>query len=843
MANPIQIVLNHTHYHEARDVPSGGGPSTDFFAQRDAEFLKHKAVLQREAKSIATAIGAQPEGQIGVLKVVLRRSAWAKSHRPVRTLMPLHKWKLVGGGAIGEMQFEATPAALLELEKSISEAEPETRWKNVAKDGEDEKFRPNPTRRRSEVGAIERIELYGSKDKRKFSRADAVSWLSKRATGGAYIVDLFESVPPEESWDTLSASRRKMFASFRDGLRTLGLGVRVSRLSSNETGGDSPRISIRLEASTQPAVLLRPARRSAALTRELAPFDETAKRHDDLIALLDKHPLVRRVTLPGVVEGSARASAKRSQRSAPREFLSPTRADEVRYPLVGIIDGGVSAALEPWVVGRHGLLAPDDVDQSHGTFIGGLLVAGAALNGSDTNGDPDGVDIVDVDVLPDDAKSDAFGSYYPNGLTDFFDEVESAVANARAQFGVRVFNFSINVTDPVADDAYSIYASRLDEIAEAYNVIFVVSAGNLAPDSLRAEWPESPADALATLAASRQDGIFIPAESLRNVSVGSVNPPGMNNCLGHAPARYSRRGPGLRMGAKPDFAHVGGSGSLCPTLQNGLFSIEPDGNVVASCGTSYAAPWIAKSLANIDAAIEGDVSRETLHALLVHNASAPKMLMHKSLKPFARDLVGFGIPVAASEMLETDPHEATIVIASRLPIDKQIEFRFSWPSCLVGDDGKCRGDARLTLVSSPPIDRRFGAELVRINMDAALQQEQRASGWKGRASATYLPGNPDGHVYEADLVEHGLKWNPVKRYEMHSTKGHSGGTSTWRMLVKYTTRTGEVMPTEGVPFTAILTIRDPQGLGPVFQQLQQSLQNTGVQIADIRTAVRVTPRV
>src|SRR3546814_3472038 len=51
------------------------------------------------------------------------------------------------------------------------------------------------------------------------------------------------------------------------------------------------------------------------------------------------------------------------------------------------------------------------------------------------------------------------------------------------------------------------------------------------------------------------------------------------------------------------------------------------------------------------------------------------------------------------------------------------------------------------------------------------------------------------------------------------------------------------MPEEGVPFTAIVTISDPTSEQPVFNDMRQNLQALGTQIADIRTAARITPRV
>jgi len=169
----------------------------------------------------------------------------------------------------------------------------------------------------------------------------------------------------------------------------------------------------------------------------------------------------------------------------------------------------------------------------------------------------------------------------------------------------------------------------------------------------------------------------------------------------------------------------------------------------------------------LDMSIEGEVSRETLIGLLLHHARMPGVLATKALSGVARDLAGFGMPPAAREILEGDDHQITLVFASRLRRDQQISFAFAWPPSLVTPDGKCRGSAKLTLVSTPPLDARFGSEFVRINVDAALQQEDfdkdGTPRWKGRLDPIYLPGKADALAIEAERIEHGLKWSPVNR--------------------------------------------------------------------------------
>jgi hypothetical protein len=297
----------------------------------------------------------------------------------------------------------------------------------------------------------------------------------------------------------------------------------------------------------------------------------------------------------------------------------------------------------------------------------------------------------------------------------------------------------------------------------------------------------------------------------------------------------------MRANVKPDLAHVGGSGTQHPTLGHGLFSILPDGSIIDGCGTSYASPLVAKTAAVLDHAIEGEISRESLIALLVHHAEIPEPLQSKILAPVARHLVGFGMPPSADQILETGDHSITLVFASRITHGQQINFRFPWPASLVGPGGKCRGRAKLTLVSTPPLDARFGSEFVRVNINATLQQEQ-TKGWKNRLEPLYLPSKREAPLVEAERIEHDLKWSPVK---VHAKTFKQG---CWAIIQLAAVRgifdkSWRSHAEEGVPFTAIVTISDPDGEKPVFNDMRQNLQAFGTTIADIRTAARITPRV
>jgi hypothetical protein len=228
MSSPVQVVLNPQNFSEDREVPSGGGPRTDFYADDDAGFVAHKKVLLAQVKTTIAELERQTPayGPIGFVKVILRRKAWAKSHRPLKAIFPERRTPLVGGLDIGQLLLEVDGGSMLRVAQEIHGAEDVVEWKL---DERKKKRVPNPSPRRSEAGAIERIELYGPSDRRQFDLDQAVVWLLKPRTGGQYEVELFE-VPPANNNLDAAGERRVLFQSFTAGLNALGPGVNASML-------------------------------------------------------------------------------------------------------------------------------------------------------------------------------------------------------------------------------------------------------------------------------------------------------------------------------------------------------------------------------------------------------------------------------------------------------------------------------------------------------------------------------------------------------------------------------------------------------------------------------------
>jgi hypothetical protein len=74
---------------------------------------------------------------------------------------------------------------------------------------------------------------------------------------------------------------------------------------------------------------------------------------------------------------------------------------------------------------------------------------------------------------------------------------------------------------------------------------------------------------------------------------------------------------------------------------------------------------------------------------------------------------------------------------------------------------------------------------------------------------------------------------------------HAKGIGTrgeWRLSLKALTRAGVIYPEEGVNFSLIMTIADPRGLAPIYEELRGEIIRRGLRLADITVAPRVRVR-
>jgi hypothetical protein len=611
---PIQVFLDAKRFIELEEPQPFVPSSKDFFKDNDKGFAQHKTKIETRVKGVAQGLrrNKQPGGFI---KVQQREEALAKSHRPLGHLFTKsNSFALVGAEHVGELLFQATPAALDRLADIIeTKAEPTPRIVRNKKTGKNE---PRASGYRSELGGIEDVRLYGPTDKVSFSADEAVRWMRQPNVIGGYIVELFR---PDR--DIGAGAVDQLIAHLKQGLEQLrgGLLVRPVLPSTPTTQFGEPILALSVQlVSDQRRLIDLPflddgravEMAEASLPSQMRGVrgDLTLGRHAELLAFLAEQGLVRKVELAPMLE-TAPTVAGTSLR--PAAVVKP--AVGVDYPVVGIVDGGVmdKPPLDKWKVADAGLVPVGDRDENHGTFIAGLVSAGSALNPTLSDLiEPVGCKFVDLDLFP---RRELRSHYYPD-IEDLFDTLDEKVKVAKHDHGVRVFNLSFEIGRRSSRLAYSLAADRLDRIARTNDVIFIVAAGNLLSSACRPPWPEKAEEAVVMLAGfgTQDQQITAPAEHILGLTVAAVNPRGI---AGHAPlmpTTYTRRGPGVGGARKPDLAQCGGAEAAGAAGQTGLVSLTPKGYAVHMCGTSFATPLVAAMIATLDQRLARKAPRETL---------------------------------------------------------------------------------------------------------------------------------------------------------------------------------------------------------------------------------------
>ena len=692
--NPVQIILNDRDFHQA---PEPGLPprNRDFFEGADREFAAHKQSLLQAIDTAIDDIRHSPYGPAAYLKVQMRNEALAKSYRPVGWLFKSDQFPCVGADAVGTLYFRAPLIYLTALRRRIEQAELTVEIKYRKADNEPYHA---PTIARAEVGAIESIEIAPPEQKRSFSIAAAMAAFEDPRSISGYQIELFETPVVRVIADD-PIGRHALRRTLETLLLSLGRGAR-SYVTSEI--GRTPILELQLTGSDHEALVdgSSVTRTDGVPTTAPLQIDRNPNRHEAALNALQGHPLVRTILPPVLLQLTDEVPTKKIDRQTDAKPLSiPKPEPDSIYPIVGVIDSGISTVLNDWVVGRFDYLSSSEYDVAHGTGVAGLIAIPQLVNDSTVTPEANGCQIYDAPLYP----IGPFLSKYPKGFSDFLEELEQSVAEAKNGHGVRIFNLSINAVSDVERHRYSIYASRLDQIADTHGVIFVNSVGNLPRAQSRAPWPRRPIDVVKYFATrTSPDTIYKPAESVRSISVGALNPPKTREVEG-APTIYTTRGPGLQVGVKPDVAAYGGAGAAARGASTGLASIASDGTKQDVVGTSYAAPIVARALAGLDVATEGGLTTEALRAMLLHHSTMPAAVTKRGLKELGRQFVGFGQPGIVSEMLQTGDHQITLLFQSRLSIGARkpviLRFPFTWPQSLA-DNGKCSGLARITLVSN-----------------------------------------------------------------------------------------------------------------------------------------------
>ncbi|EKO5181732.1 S8 family serine peptidase [Vibrio cholerae] len=787
MAKKAILRVRNSNDYIDRPTPNPGGENKDFFDGNDQAFSAHKSSLISKASQISLEIGSRDCQNFATMKVTLKDDAIAKSHRPTTALFN-HKHPVVGGGEIGELYVQVNEKSLPKLTERISQAKNQSEFK-FNKNGV---LIPKVGILRSEVSAIENIELLSENDKCSISDNEIIREIFNHKRD--LIIEFFRPVENESlSFFEIEKLKDSLIKDI------------CSSLTSFKYVPESNYFS------------------DGLITLSPLIFDERESRQ--LLKDLRMNPLVSRYYPTPIIDYS-----EINENYMEKIASFPFPQEDVNYPKVVLVDKGIrSNLLKPWVREVSSALGDELITEFHADEMASLLIGSHYLNENDFL-EPDGCEIFDI-WLPStpDSFDEQFGS-----LSEFMDWLYLEVQSAREQ-GYRIISMSINFQSLASDHEYSFIASRIDYISRKLGVLFVISAGNLKDKQYRPEWPKNESDVFKMLARYQHDDrILQPADSVSAISVGSINHLENEVIVKGAPTRYTRRGPSTSYGIKPDLVHFGGIGDLTNSY---IHTIDGNNNVLStSHGSSLSAPHVAKTLSLLDSRTNQSLSINALKAMILHNAEIPESMNTKELSKESREYAGFGMPNLCEDIISKEEHSFSFLFENRLKKGQVAEFKFSWPKSLTTGTNKCKGLIKMTLVYEPPINRDFGQEYIRANVDASLQQENIKDGesvYKKAVQSIWDTKLGEDSNYEKNLIKHGFKWWPNKVYSRESIRGF-GNSTNWRLRVTSQVRDGVEYPEDGISFAVLVTIEDSSGENlKVYNELRQSLTQIGAKVDDI----------
>jgi serine protease AprX len=302
------------------------------------------------------------------------------------------------------------------------------------------------------------------------------------------------------------------------------------------------------------------------------------------------------------------------------------------------------------------------------------------------------------------------------------------------------------------------------------------------------------------------------------------------------PAPFSRHGPAAAFAIKPEVSFPAGN---CDEdgnhIQTGIVSIDGEGNIAESIGTSFATPLAASLLANLvrELSIEGEEAPMSLaKALLFHSA-------------FLRDgppdvqgirYYGIGSPMDLQDILSCRQSAATIIL--QVPLTTRPEFQkrpFPMPSCLVDPESGLQGEVFMTLLYDPPLDAKCDVEYCRCNVNASLGTIDRADGSFSGKVKSVPAGITKEYPNEKELVEYGYKWSPLKLYYRKFIK--SPWDKQWELRMELLTRS-EFVLTAPLDVTLIVTVRAFKTDTRVYDEWVNQMNQLGWGPVDLRIASR-----
>lgn len=452
------------------------------------------------------------------------------------------------------------------------------------------------------------------------------------------------------------------------------------------------------------------------------------------------------------------------------ESLIPSPKNE---PTIGVIDTLFDDRVyfHEWVE-FHKMIDPnipiESSDYKHGTSVSSIIVDGPSLN---PNLD-DGCGRFKVRHFGV-ATNRAFNSF------SIIRAINNIVTSNR---DIRVWNLSLGSNEEIRENFISAEAAILDRIQFENDVIFVIAGTN-------------------KKISDEEKRIGAPADSINSVVVNSVD--NEQNS-----ASFSRKGIVLSFFTKPDVSYYGGG--------NGeyLNVCEPLGQARV-CGTSYAAPWIARKLSYLIDII--GLSKEVAKALLIDSS-----IGWNSEPDFDQlAILGHGVvPIKINDILQSPSEEIRFIVEG--VSEKYDTYNYSFPVPIYKN--KHPFVAKATLCYFPKCARNQGVDYTNTELDIYFGRLDNKGKLKSINKNKQSIQDEEHYLYEVSARKMFRKWDNVKHISEPITSRTQAkkvyDNPLWGMSIK----TKERLNTndgEGIRFGVIVTLREINGVNRIDDFIQQ----------------------
>ena len=469
-----------------------------------------------------------------------------------------------------------------------------------------------------------------------------------------------------------------------------------------------------------------------------------------------------------------------AQKSMEEDDLFPKPNGE---PVIGVIDTlfDTKAYFHEWVE-YHNMLDDPDLsftaeDYAHGTRVDSILVDGPRLN-----------------PWLDDGCGRFRVCHFgvaTHHHTDIFYLYRNIKCIVESHPDIKVWNLSLGSEREVDLNYISPIAALLDHLQNEYDIIFVIAGTNLSAKQRKDS--------------KKEYRIGSPADSLNAVVVNALN-------IDKKPASYTRVGPVLSFFNKPDVACFGGDGSKYYE-QMVLGDANASLGAVYDCGTSFAAPWIARKLAYLICVM--GLPREAAKALLIDSA--------RGWSCSCSTRSGYGeVPTSIQDVIASKDDEIRFILTGTAT--EYETYAFNIPVPIVNN--RQPFIARAVLCYFPDCDRNQGVDYTDTEMDLHF----------GRGTTKLVP-KKDGTVsstvkimeidhneqsdegwhklYEQDAREDFRKWDNVKCISEERKKTNRAKkfyeAGNWGISIKVKDRSS-IHPHGDVPFAVVVTLKEIHGV-------------------------------